>query len=34
MKHSLKLLLTIFIFTQALTTFAQQDQLYIYAPQH
>lgn len=32
MKHSLKLLLTIFIFTQALTTFAQQDQLYITYP--
>ncbi len=32
MKHTLKLLLTILIFTQVSTTFAQQDQLYITYP--
>lgn len=32
MKHTLKFFLTVLIFTQALTTFAQQDQMYIIYP--
>lgn len=32
MKHTLKLLFTVLLFTQTLTTFAQQDQMYITYP--
>ena len=32
MKHTLKFLLTVLLFTQTLTTFAQQDQMYIAYP--